>query len=72
MFTSEIFTTISQIHEEPPEVIRKYKRNALKRIDYIGLKHALLLFLNTKITKENNLEVFKQAYRINVVFYQIT
>ena len=65
MFASEIFTAKSQIPEEPPEVIHiNEMHEALKRIGYIGLKPA------TSLSKyENNLEVFKQAYCINVAFF---
>ena len=46
MFTSEIFTAISQIPEEPPEVIHINEMlwNALKRIGYIGLIPGTSLF----------------------------
>ena len=62
VFASEIFTTISPITEEPPEVIHISKMS-LKELAIIEL-NPLLFFLICEINKENNLEVFKQAYHI--------
>ena len=62
VLASETFSAISQIPaEEPPD--NSHKRNArigLKRIGFMGLKLLrYFLFLNTKTTKKNNLEVIR-------------
>ena len=52
VFVSEIFTSLSLMLEEPPEV-NSHKQNAWnvsKRIGYIGLKPATFLSVQTSIS----------------------
>ena len=53
VFASEIFTVISQIPEEPPEVINMNEMHKMPWKEMAILDYnRLLLFLNTKITKK--------------------